>query len=69
MLSVSRPDPKVTARIRRRFGSLRKMADAIDLNHGTVSRTLSGEYRGEETQRKIAKALGVSRVQLFGQAA
>jgi uncharacterized membrane protein len=69
MLSVSQTDPTVARRIERRFGSVRNLAKSLDLSHTTVSRTLRGEMRGEATQRKIAKALGVSRPALFGKAA
>lgn len=55
--------------IARRYGSVRKLAEAVGLSHVTVGRTLNGQYRGEKTQDKIAKALGVSRVRLFGEAA
>ena len=55
--------------IKRKYGSIRKLAKAIGLSHVTVSRTLRGDYRGEETQKAIAKALGVSRPKLFGKEA
>ena len=55
--------------ISRRYGSVRKLAQAVGMNHGTVSRVLRGENKSEKSQMKIAKALGVSRVKLFGEAA
>lgn len=55
--------------IRRRVGSVGKLAKAVGKNKGTVSRTLHGELKSEETQKAIAKALRVSRVSLFGRAA
>ena len=55
--------------IARKYGSVRSLADAAGLNHGTVSRVLRGENKSEKSQMKIAKALGVSRVKLFGKAA
>jgi hypothetical protein len=58
-----------TKLIKRKYGSIRKLAAAIGINHVTVSRTLKGDYCGEETQKAIAKALGVSRPKLFGKAA
>ena len=70
MLSVSREMPESTVRlIRRKHGSLRKLATAVGKDHGTVSRTLRGELKSEATQKALAKALGVSRPKLFGSVA
>ncbi len=70
MFSVSRVLPAATAKlVKRKHGSIAKLAAAVGVQPSTVSRTLRGELRGEETQIKIAKALGVSRPKLFGKAA
>ena len=68
-LSLSQPDPAVTGRITRRFGSMRKLAKHIGKDVGTVSRTLRGEIKGTQTRKAIANALGLSQVKVFGRAA
>jgi transcriptional regulator with XRE-family HTH domain len=70
VLSVSRVLPAATAKlVKRKHGSIAKLAAAVGVQPSTVSRTLRGELRGEGTQKAIAKALGVSRPKLFGKAA
>jgi predicted transcriptional regulator len=69
MLSLDVTNPAVSRRIATRYGSMRKLAAAIDRDIGTVSRTLRGEIKAEKTQRQIAKALGMSRAAVFGKEA
>jgi lambda repressor-like predicted transcriptional regulator len=69
MLSVTKPDPAVSAKIVRKYGSLRKFAAKVGVSHGVVHRTLSGKWKGRETRKAIAKELGMSHVRLFGERA
>lgn len=64
------PSPKDRlALVRKRHGSATKLAQTLDVSTTTVTRTLRGELKHEETKARIARACKVSVRKMFGEAA
>lgn len=57
------------ALVRKRHGSATKLAKSLQVSTTTVTRTLRGELKHEETRARIARACKVSVRRMFGEAA